>query len=265
MTAVTVATWNVNSLRARLEPTLAWVDQHRPDVLLLQELKLERALFPDEAFSERGYNFLVAGQKTYNGVAVLARAPLTPVEQTLPNAPNDEARYAEAVIEFGSHVARCASVYLPNGQEVGSDKFAHKLAFYAALAKHAATLQSYEEICILGGDYNVAPAAIDIYDAEKLSNEILYSLPERQALRRLLHGGWHDAFRLANPTAVEFSWWDYRAGMWPKNQGARIDHLLLSPRAADAMESCVIDRTPRAADKPSDHAPVMATFKLISA
>jgi exodeoxyribonuclease-3 len=172
------------------------------------------------------------------------------------------ARYIEAVVSLRDTALRVASVYVPNGQEVGSEKFAYKLAFLDRLQAHWRAQLTYHEIAVLGGDFNVAPYPIDVYDPEKLDGSVCYHPEERQRLRALMHLGLVDAFRLQHADARHYSWWDYRAGGYPRNHGMRIDHLLLSPEAADHLAGAAIDETPRGEEKPSDHAPVLATLKF---
>jgi exodeoxyribonuclease-3 len=252
--AVKIATWNVNSIRARLPVTLAWVDQSRPDVLLLQETKVTAEQFPAEPFEERGYNVAARGEAGgRNGVAILARRPIEDLCGRLPGDDGDlEARYLEAVVDC----VRVASVYVPNGTSVGSDRFAYKLAFLDRLRVHAADLLELEETLVIGGDYNVGPYPIDVFDPQALEGTICYHPSERAKLRALLHLGLYDAFRIVEPRTRTYSWWDYQGRSWRANQGLRIDQLLLSPQAVDRLETCAIDREPRAAKAPSDHAPV---------
>lgn len=260
---ITIATWNVNSIKARLQHCLDWLEQRPVDVMLLQEIKCETLNFPSEMFEERGYNVTAHGQKSYNGVAILSKYPMNDVITSLPGDEADEqARYLEAVLSVGSQAVRVSSIYVPNGQSVDSDKFQYKLRFFERLYGHSTHLLSHQEILILGGDYNVAPEPMDVYDAPKLDGTVCYHPKEREALRALLYSGLYDAYRAKHPQQQHFSWWDYRGGSFPKNKGLRIDHLLCSPQAMDHLQDCVIDDTPRHWDKPSDHAPVVATLSL---
>lgn len=242
---------------------LAWLDAARPDIALLQELKCETQAFPAMEIEERGYNLAIHGQKTYNGVAILSKFPLEDVVRGLAGEETDEqARYIEAVANIPGGALRVASVYVPNGQEVGSDKFAYKLRFYDRLHAHWQRQLAFYEIAVLGGDFNVAPAAIDVFDHKTLDGTVCYHPQERAKLRALMHLGFYDAFRVANPTAHQFSWWDYRGDGYARGLGLRIDHLLVSPLAADRLTGCVIDEEPRRQEKPSDHAPVMCHLTL---
>lgn len=258
-----VVTWNVNSVRSRLEHIQRFCREYRPDILLLQELKVVTEQFPYEAIEDLGYNHAIHGQKTYNGVAILSKTPLEDVITVLPGDETDDAaRYIEAVTTIGTQVVRVASIYVPNGQATDSPKFPYKLNFMERLASHARKLLDYGETIILGGDYNIAPSPQDVFDAEKLEGTVCYHPEERKRLFSLLHQGWYDAFRQMNPASNEYSWWDYRAGCWEGNKGYRIDHLLCSPQATDRLHSSEIIKEVRGWEKASDHAPVMASFKL---
>ncbi len=256
-----IATWNVNSVKARLTHLCDWLRLSQCDVVLLQELKCETDAFPRMEIEDLGYNIALIGQKTYNGVAILSKYPLDDVVLRLDGDDADEqARYIEALICAQTPV-RVASIYVPNGQEVGSDKFAYKLRFYDRLYAHAKALLTLDEPVILGGDYNVAPYAVDVFDAAKLDGSVCYHEAERAKLRSLLHLGYYDAFRVLNPDAKLYSWWDYRAGGYANNHGLRIDHLLCNALALDNASACLVDETPRGWEKPSDHAPVMVTLR----
>jgi exodeoxyribonuclease III len=282
--SITLATWNVNSVRARLPNVLAWLKSFSPDIVLLQELKCEEGVFPAMEFEELGYNLAIFGQKTYNGVAILSKYPLSDITRGLPTFPEDDtARYIEAVVEIGKReqraeskenntalrflrsapsILRVVSIYVPNGGEVGSDKFAYKLKFLERLREHAATLLTYDEPLVLGADYNVAPMDVDVYAPAALRNTTCFHPEEQRRFRTLEHLGYTDAFRARYPDTQAFSWWDYRGGGWEQNKGLRIDHLLLSPMAADALEDAGIDSAPRGEEKASDHAPVWGRFSL---
>jgi len=260
---ISITSFNVNSIKARLQNVLTWVDETKPDILLLQELKCMDDTFPAMEFEERGYNLAIHGQKTYNGVAILSKFPLDDVVRGLAGEDADEqARYIEAVVSIPGGALRVASAYVPNGQEVGSDKFAYKLRFYDRLYTHWQSRLMHDEIAILGGDFNCAPAPIDVYDPAALDGSVCYHPDERAKLRALFHLGLADAFRLKHPDKHQFSWWDYRAGGFERGHGLRIDHLLLSAQAADKLDDCWIDENPRRQEKPSDHAPVVCRIAL---
>jgi len=254
---IKIATWNVNSIKSRLGIVTGWLKTNSPDIVLLQELKCETAAFPYMEIEDLGYNVAVNGQKTYNGVAVLSKFP---IEEVIKDLPGDEAdshaRYIEAVVSVSGNIVRAASVYVPNGQSVGSDKFAYKLKFLERLCENTRKLLEYDEIFVLGGDYNVAPEAIDVFDAARLDGSICFHPEERARLNALMHLGLTDTFRSSYPEARQYSWWDYRAGSFQQNLGMRIDMLLASPRAADLVIAAGIDEHPRALEKASDHAPV---------
>lgn len=261
--ALTIASWNVNSVKARLPSVLEWLREASPDIALLQELKCEDHAFPRMEIEDLGYNIALHGQKTYNGVAILSKYPLDDVICRLPGDEADaQARYIEAVVSLKGSALRVASVYVPNGQEVGSDKFRYKLAFLDRLHEHMKSLLAYDEVLVIGGDYNVAPEAADVYDAKALDGTVCFHPDERAKLRGILHLGFADAFRLKRPHDTQFSWWDYRGGGYERGLGLRIDHLLLSPQATDLLAESWIDETPRRVEKPSDHAPVLCQLRV---
>jgi exodeoxyribonuclease-3 len=257
-----IATWNVNSVRPRLEALCEWLSTHKPDILLLQETKVVDEAFPAEPIEDLGYNLALHGQKTYNGVAMLSRTRLESVSRGLPGWEHDEARFIEASTTVHGVVVRVASVYVPNGQEVGSEKFTRKLAFLEALDRMGAEWLASGELCLLGGDFNVAPYPADVYDPRHLEGTVCYHPEERARLRAMLHRGWQDAWRIKHPEASgDFTWWDYRSQGFERDHGLRIDHLLASPTLADRMQEVVIDTATRGRERPSDHAPVMAWFE----
>lgn len=250
-----IATWNVNSIQARLPQVHAWMQAVNPDVVLLQELKCVTDAFPREAFEDLNYNVAVHGQKTYNGVAILSKTPIEEVKTTFMGQEEDQqARYIEAFIGK----LRVASLYVPNGQEVGSDKFVYKLNFLKNLKRHFQDLFAQETPFIIGGDFNIAPFEKDAYDPRFFkNNHILCSLQERKALREILNLGYGDALRMIHPTADNlFTWWDYRAASFQNDHGFRIDHILLSGHAMDLLEDAYVDKGPRSNERPSDHIPV---------
>jgi len=253
-----IATWNVNSIRARLPRVLAWLEAARPDVALLQETKVADEQFPAEPLEELGYNLATAGEPGRNGVAILAKSPIEDLRRALPgDADDQEARYLEGVVDG----VRVASVYVPNGTSLGSPRFAFKLAFFDRLKTHSQELLEFEEMLVIGGDYNVGPYPIDVYDPAALDGSICYHPDERAKLRALLHLGLYDAFRTVEPRSRAYSWWDYQGRFFRANQGLRIDHLLLSPQAVDRLEACGMDAAERAAKAPSDHVPVWCTLR----
>ena len=257
-----LATWNVNSINARLETVLKWFEQEQPDVACLQEIKCVDEKFPAEAFERLGYNLAVNGQKTYNGVALLSKTPLEDVRRGLPgDEADDHARYIEAVVS-GPRPVRVASIYLPNGNPIGTDKFAYKLAWMDRLNAHARELLAFEEPLALMGDYNVIPEAADVEQPADWAGDALFQPESRAAFRALKWLGLTDAYMQMDGAPGGYTFWDYQAGAWPRNNGIRIDHALLSPQAADVLRGCAIHRDVRGWDKPSDHVPVVIELEL---
>lgn len=249
-----IATWNVNSLKVRLPHVLDWLATTAPDVLCLQETKTEDAGFPFETLATAGYRAIHNGQKTYNGVAILARGDMHDVQRDLPGLDDPQKRLIAATVEG----VRIVCAYMPNGQEVGSDKYAYKLKWLNALEHWLAMeLGRYPRLALLG-DFNIAPADADVYDPVAWQGAILCSEPERAAFSRLVGLGLHDAFRLFDQPEKSYSWWDYRMMAFRRNIGLRIDHILLSSALAAECSASAIDRAPRKLDRPSDHAPVIA-------
>ena len=258
-----VAAWNVNSIKARLEPALAWLKQAQPDVVALQEIKCLDENFPAEPFEALGYNCAVHGQKSYNGVAILSKYPLEDVTPRLPGADNDDhSRYLEAVVSGKKGTLRVGCLYAPNGNPLGTEKFPYKLAWLERLRSHAAGLLRNEEAVALLGDYNVIPEDKDCWDPKVWANDALFQPQSRAALRAVVHLGYTDAFRARNQAPGQYTFWDYQAGSWRKNNGIRIDHILLSPQAADRLGACDIDKQVREGDKPSDHVPIWCELDL---
>ena len=254
--ALRIATWNVNSVRQRITHLLDYLRQVSPDALCLQEIKCTDEQFPRLEIEDLGYNVETHGQKGFNGVAILAKRPFE-VARGLPGDDADiQSRYIEAVIPAETGVLRLASVYLPNGNPPNSDKYPYKLAFMDRLIRHAKTLLEYEEPLVLAGDFNVIPAPEDAAVPEIWTSDALF-LPETRAKwRGLLALGFIDALRATTDAGGLFTFWDYQAGAWQKNNGIRIDHLLLSPQAADCLKSVEIDKAMRGKDKASDHTPI---------
>lgn len=255
-----LATWNINSLRVRLPQVLDWLAQNPVDALCLQELKLADEHFPLEAFTDIGYHAVWAGQKTYNGVAVISREPGCDTTRNLPGFDDPQQRVIATTLPSPAGPLRVISAYCPNGQAVGSDKYEYKLRWFAALHEWLKyELVAHPRLAILG-DYNVAPADEDVHDPAKWEGDVLVSEPERQAFRDLLDLGLSDAFRLFPQPEKSFSWWDYRRFAFRRNAGLRIDHILLSEALRPLCTACEIDKAPRAWEQPSDHTPVVATL-----
>jgi exodeoxyribonuclease-3 len=256
--AVKLVTWNVNSVRQRQERLLALLERHQPDLVCLQETKVVDADFPGEALRAAGWHFAHCGQKAYNGVAILAREPLSDVAIGLRDGGDDAPARLIAATAGG---VRLISAYAPNGQSVGSDKYMFKLEWYARLYALLAREFERDRPLALVGDFNVAPGDLDVHDPLAWQGQIMCSEPERAALRKLCEWGLADAFRARYPDKVAFTWWDYRMLAFPKNRGLRIDHLLLSEPLLGRLEDVVIDRDERKGKGASDHAPVIGVFR----
>ena len=253
-----IASWNVNSIKARLDIVTGWLASDTCDVLLIQETKSQDVNFPIDAFQVMGWHVAFYGQKSYNGVAIASRFPVEDVVLGLEGDVEDEqARYMEATING----FRVATIYLPNGNPAPGPKFDYKLGWMARLEARALALLNDEKPVILGGDFNVIPDDIDCYDPASWAGDALTRPESRSAFRSLLNKGYADALRSLNPTGVFYSYWDYQAGAWQRDHGVRIDHLLLSPEALDRLEEVGIDRAPRGLEKPSDHTPVWCQLK----
>ena len=298
---IKIATWNVNSVKPRLQQLLEWLKNDAPDIVLLQEIKCVTEAFPTMEIEELGYNIAAHGQKTYNGVAILSKFPLEDITKGLSGDKTDlQARYIEAVVNIpnsspirgeagrGAKLAptgqeyphpnpppqagegtkeryvsmRVASVYVPNGQTTDSDKFQYKLSFLNRLHEHLKTLLTYDEMLVVGGDYNIAPDDKDVHDPLLWRGSVLTHDEARRQFRRLTNLGLHDAFRVCQPDAHDYSWWDYRAGGFARDNGLRIDHLLLSAQSVDKLAGCIIEKAMRAVEKASDHTPVVVELKI---
>jgi len=253
-----IATWNVNSITARLPNVLAWLKAGDPDIVLLQELKTTEDKFPKMDFSALGYGAAVFGQKTWNGVAILSKHKITDVKTGLPGDTSDEqSRYIEATVKG----IRVASVYLPNGNPVDSEKYPYKLKWMDRLYAHAKKLLGTEQPFVLGGDFNIIPEDRDCHDPKLWENDALFRLESRRKFRAIVNLGLTDAFRVNNHEAEQYTFWDYQAGSWQRNAGIRIDHFLLSPQSADLLAGCTIDTAPRGEEKASDHTPVVLELR----
>jgi exodeoxyribonuclease-3 len=251
----TVGSWNVNSVRARLEHVLSWIDARQPDIVALQETKLVDEQFPVDAFTQIGYRALVNGQKTYNGVAVLSRETLSPedIVVDLPNLADEQRRLLAA--SYGT--LRIINVYVPNGSEVGSQKYEYKLRWLDRLIEFIeGQLAQYPQLVLLG-DFNIAPEDRDVHNPDLWQGGVLVSEPERERFRRLMELGLKDSFRLFDDAAGQYTWWDYRAGAFRRNLGLRIDHILVSETLKPHCEDCRIDIEPRSWQRPSDHTPII--------
>ncbi len=251
-----IATWNVNSMNVRLPHVLEWLQSHEPDVLVLQEIKQLTEKFPTEALAEAGYQSIASGQKTYNGVAVISKESATDPVTDLPDFEDPQRRVLAATIGD----TRIIDLYVPNGSEVGSEKYAYKLDWLASLRNFLeAEMATHQNVAVLG-DFNIAPADADVYDPEKWGDAILCSPKERDALSALIDLGLTDVFRKFEQPESTFSWWDYRAAGFRRNAGLRIDLILTSASMTERCTASYVDKEPRAWERPSDHAPVVAEF-----
>jgi exodeoxyribonuclease-3 len=253
---VKIATWNVNSVKARIETILAWMKQAEPDVVGFQEIKCLDDAFPRFEFEALGYRVETFGQKSYNGVAILSRHPLEDVTRGLHRYDDDQSRHMEALVAPKGQVpVRFLNLYLPNGNPAPGPKYEYKLAWMAALRARVGDLLHNEERLVVAGDYNVIPTVDDVHNPLLWMKDALFLPPTRAAFRRFESLGLTDAVRACNALPNQYTFWDYQAGAWQKNNGIRIDHLMLSPQAADTLQSAGIDRHVRGWDKASDHVP----------
>ncbi|MBV9044360.1 MAG: exodeoxyribonuclease III [Alphaproteobacteria bacterium] len=258
-----IATWNVNSIRTRLDNVTQWLKEANPDVVCLQELKCTDEQFPREPLESLGYNCAVHGQKSYNGVAILSKRPMDDVTPRLPGDDEDNhSRYMEAIIPGERGTIRIGSLYAPNGNPIGTDKFTYKLAWHARLQQRAQELLKDEEAMALMGDYNIIPEPQDCKDPKNWMKDALYQPESRAAFRTLANTGYTDAFRACNAAPHQYTFWDYFVGTLERNNGIRIDHIMLTPQAADRLKTCVIDKHVREREKPSDHVPIWAELDI---
>ena len=258
-----IATWNVNGVRARLETITKWLEQEKPDVLCMQEIKCLDELFPRAPFEELGYNVETHGQKGFNGVAILSRRPMEDVTRGLPGMEDDaQARYMEASIPGDNGLLRAVSLYAPNGNPIGSDKFDYKMRWMEALEAHVKDMLKLEEPFAIGGDYNVIPTPQDAEFPDNWLDDALYSPQARAHWRRLLNLGLTDALRAWTAEPGIYTFWDYKGGAWRRNNGIRIDFFLLSPQAADRLTGARVDKSVRGWAKPSDHVPVIISLDI---
>lgn len=254
-----LATWNVNSLKVRLPHVLSWLETHPVEVLCLQELKLDQPAFPLSEIEAASYHAAWYGQKTYNGVAILTRAPLQPLDVVCGIPGYDDPQHRVIAATVGDVRVICA--YFVNGESLESDKYVYKMEWLAQLLDYVAQqLELYQGKVVLLGDFNIAPEDLDVYDPEVWRDKVLCSVPEREMFQRLLGLGLQDSYRRFNPGVQAYSWWDYRAAMFRRNLGVRIDHILVGRALEARARACIIDKTPRAWERPSDHAPVVLSL-----
>ena len=258
-----IASFNINGIKARAAALPEWLDEAQPDVVVLQEIKSVDEAFPREMLEERGYNVETHGQKSFNGVAILSKLPLEDVTHGLPgDDEDDQARWIEATVVGDDMALRVCGLYLPNGNPVPGPKYDYKLAWMARLQARAEALLAEETPFLMAGDYNIIPQAEDAAKPDSWREDALFRPESRAAWRRLVNLGLTDAFRARTQGPGHYSFWDYQAGAWNRNNGIRIDHFLLSPTVADRLRDCQIDRDVRGRDKPSDHVPVWVELDI---
>jgi exodeoxyribonuclease III len=256
-----IASFNINGIKARLPALLDWLDEAKPDIVVLQEIKSTDDSFPRLEIEERGYNVETHGQKSFNGVAILSKPPLEDVSRGLPGAHEDDhARWIEATVSGPAGALRICGLYLPNGNPAPGPKYDYKLAWMARLEARVAGLMAQEAPAVVLGDFNVIPQGEDCHDPRVWAEDALFLPTTRTAFRRIVNLGLTDALRTVNAALGTYTFWDYQAGAWPKNHGIRIDHILLTPQAADRLNDCRIDSEVRGREKPSDHVPIWAQF-----
>ena len=261
-----IATWNVNSVKQRIDNLTAWLAERQPDIVCLQETKTVDEGFPREPIEALGYNVAVHGQKTFNGVAILSKLKFDEVTPRLPgNDADDHARFIEAVVSTKQGSLRVASIYLPNGNPATTEKYTYKINWMDRLFKYASERLQLEEPLILAGDYNVIPAPGDVHNPAAWTTDALFLPLTREKFRSLINLGLTDALRAVSDEKGLYTFWDYQAGAWQKNWGIRIDHLLLSPQAADRLTTVGIDKHVRSWERPSDHVPVYVDLDIEAA
>lgn len=257
-----IATYNINGIKARLPRILEWLDEAKPDVVLLQEIKSVDENFPRMEFEDKGYIVETHGQKSFNGVAILSKFPLEDIRRGLPGDDTDEqARWIEATVMSSTPIKVCG-LYLPNGNPVPGPKYAYKISWMERLFIRAIELINLEEPALMAGDYNVIPQEEDASTPENWTNDALFLAKTRAAYQKIINLGFTDAFRCRNPQPMNYTFWDFQAGAWNKNEGIRIDHFLLNPHCADLLKECEIDRYMRGREKPSDHVPIWVGLNI---
>ncbi len=259
-----IISWNVNSVKQRLNQLEKLIKEENPEIILLQETKSQDKDFPEEIFSDYGYNIAKKGQKTFNGVAVLSKYPFEEIMDELPSYDIDDediqARFVETVMSIKGKIHRIISVYVPNGSEIDSDKYHYKIRFLARLQIHLEKIKQYDENIVIAGDFNICYDDIDLYAPEKFANQICYSMEERKKLRELFSLEYFDSFRILHPNKQQFSWWDYRGGSYQNNKGLRIDYILGNSKAMNNLSKAEILEEYRKLEKASDHCPLLGVF-----
>ena len=262
MTKILLATWNVNSIRARLPLLLDFLKKNNPDIILIQELKARDEDIPKEEIENLNYNIISKGQKSYNGVAILSKYPVSDVFFNLPTYKEDEqARYIEAWISIENKGLRVASIYAPNGNPINSEKFDYKIKWLENFFEHSKKLLSYEEITVLGGDFNICPTSLDAADPSLLTDDAIFQEHPKRIYKKIINSGYFDCFRCINKESPGYTYWDYGQA-FNNNIGVRIDYFLMSSYALDLCENIYVDKKPRSLLKPSDHTPLCATINL---
>ena len=258
-----IATWNVNSIRQRLDHLLVWLKERSPDIVCLQEIKCQDDAFPRGPIEDLGYHVVTHGQKTFNGVALLSRFPF---EETKPRLKGDDedlhARFLEGLVIHGNRPLRVACLYLPNGNPPDTEKYPYKIRWMERLIEYSKEHLTHEQPLVLAGDFNVIPTAADVHNPQAWAGDALFLPKTRETFRKLLNLGLTDAIRAVTDAPGQYTFWDYQAGAWPKNNGIRIDHMLLSPQASDRLRDAGIDRHVRGWEKASDHVPVWIDLDL---
>lgn len=261
-----IATFNVNSINARLENLLPWLEKNNFDIVLLQEIKSDYASFPFFDLQTAGYNVKILGQKSYNGVAVISRHKIEIVSENIPSFVDDNSRYLETIVTVNGEKIRAASLYFPNGNPPynapdDNSKFEYKLRWMGAMYNHAKYLLSLNEPVVLGGDFNVIMTNSDVYDVEIFKNNALFREEVKQRLKAIEYLGFYDAYRILHPDDIGYTFWDYSGNAFNADLGMRIDYIFLSPILVDRLEKCYVDKSPRAGTKPSDHTPLIVELK----
>ena len=259
---IKIVCWNINSIKQRIEMLQNLMQDEKPDIILLQETKCQDINFPSLEMESMGYNIAFWGQKTFNGVAIFSKGPIEDVQKGLPGFEDDQARFIECITTINNNVLRIASVYVPNGQKIDSEKYEYKMKFMDALNNYMKENIAYDEHFIVAGDYNIAPEEIDVYDPKKLSKSVGFYIDERKILRESFATGMYDSFRLKYPNLQEYSWWDYRTKSFELDKGMRIDNILISPKTCDFLDDAGVMKNIRALPKTSDHAPIFINLNL---
>ena len=251
-----ISSWNVNSVRARIENIKSYLLKYKPDILMMQEIKTEDANFPYDDFSSMDYESHVFGQKSYNGVAIISKSKLKNVRTDIIKDKLKQSRIISAEIEFKKKIIQLINIYTPNGNPVDTDKYTYKIYWLDSLIKKLKSLSNQNENIIIGGDFNIIPSSEDVHNPKNYENDALFRLEIRKKLRELINLGFHDAYRYIHPEKEGYTFWDYTSGAWQKNNGMRIDHFLVSSSLINIVKNVNINKFPRGREKPSDHTPI---------